>query len=54
MFKSKWEKWYDKQNPTTQVWLDNQAKETNQFALAIGIPAFFIGVVFGILVGIGI
>jgi hypothetical protein len=54
MFKSKWEKWYDNQNPTTQAWLDNQSKETNKFALAIGLPVFAMGLIIGFMFGLGV
>ena len=51
---TKWEKFYNNQNATTRAWLDAQAKEDNRFALTIGIPTFLLGLVFGLLVGIGI
>ena len=54
MFKSKWDKWYDNQNPTTQAWLDSQSKETDKFALSIAIPSLTFGILFGILIGLGL
>jgi len=54
MFKSKWDIWYEKQNPTTQAWLDAQSKETNKFVLAIGIPIFCLGLFIGFLFGLGV
>ena len=51
---TKWEKFYNNQNATTRAWLDAQAKEDNKFVVAIGLPIFFLGVVVGILIGIGI
>lgn len=54
MFKSKWERWYDNQNPATQAWLDAQAKETTKFTLAIGIPIFIMGLLVGFMFGLGV
>ena len=54
MFKSKWERWYDNQNPTTKAWLDTQAKEDNKFILSIGIPIFFLGIIVGFMFGLGV
>ena len=50
---TKWQKFYNNQNPTTQAWLDAQSKETDKFVLAIGVPIFFIGMLFGFLFGLG-
>ena len=54
MFKSKWDRWYDNQNAATKAWIDAQEKEQNKFALAIGVPSFFLGIIFGLLFGIGL
>jgi hypothetical protein len=50
---TKWEKWYENQNPATQAWLDARAKEDNKFIISIGVPIFFIGMLFGFLFGLG-
>jgi len=54
MFKSKWDIWYENQNPTTQVWLDAQAKETNKLIVAVAIPVFLLGLTFGFIFGLGV
>jgi uncharacterized Tic20 family protein len=54
IFKTKWDRFYDNQNPTTQAWLDAQAKETTKFTLAIGIPIFTMGLLVGFIVGLGV
>jgi hypothetical protein len=51
---TKWEKFYNNQNPTTQAWLDAQSKETDKFVLAIGIPIFCLGLFIGFLFGLGV
>ena len=33
MFKSKFDKWYDKQNDATKVFLDNQRKEDSKLIM---------------------
>lgn len=53
MFKSKWDKWYDNQNPTTQAWLDNQSKEYDKLAISIAVPSFLLGILFGFIIGLG-
>lgn len=54
MIKSKWERWYDNQNPTTRAWLDAQAKEDNKLIASIAIPTFLLGLTFGFLFGLGV
>ena len=50
---TKWQKWYDNQNESTKVWLDARAAEDTKFALTMALPAFVLGIIFGILIGIG-
>ena len=51
---TKWEKWYENQNPATKAWLDAQAKEDNKFIISIGTPIFFLGIIVGFLFGLGV
>lgn len=49
---TKWEKFYNNQNATTKAWLDEQSKEDNRFALAVGISMFMLGILIGFLLGL--
>ena len=49
---TKWEKWYNNQNASTKAYLDEQNKEDNKFAFAVGMPMFVIGVIIGFLLGL--
>ena len=51
---TKWQKFYNNQNPTTQAWLDAQAKEDNKLIVAVVIPAFLLGLTFGFIFGLGV
>jgi len=51
---SKWDKWYENQNPTTRAWLDARAKEDNKFIATMAIPTFILGILFGFIIGLGV
>jgi hypothetical protein len=51
---TKWDKFYNNQNPTTQAWLDAQAKDFYRDVFAIGTPLFLIGAIFGLVIGLSL
>ena len=51
---TKWDKFYNNQNPTTKAWLDAQAKDFYRDVFAIGTPLFLLGATFGLIIGLSV
>jgi len=51
---TKWQKWYDNQNDATKAYFEAQAKEDNKLIVAVAIPTFLLGLIFGFIFGLGV